>query len=413
MLIDYENNYLKIENVSITELSKKYSTPFYVYSTKIINQNYNKLRSNLNSNIYYSVKANSNQAFISLFSKLGAGADVVSGEELRRSLSADVKPSKIIFEGVGKSQNDIILAIKNNIKQINVESLEELELINIVSKNLNCKANIGIRINPDVEAETDNKISTGRKSDKFGINFIEIPEVIKKINNLKNIKFIGLSCHIGSQIFSLRVYENMFKKMKQAVNIFHENNLNIENLNLGGGMGFDYTKKKIFNINGLGKLVKKYFSNIPYNISFEPGRYLTANSGILITKIVMTKVSNKTNFLIVDAGMNTLLRPALYNAFHNIIPAINKKYKINYCVAGPICESSDIFVKNILLPKQNINDILIIEDVGAYGSVMSSNYNSKIFPTEIMVDDKNHSIIRSSQSIDKLINLDNIPDWIR
>ena len=322
MLIDYENNYLKIENVSITELSKKYSTPFYVYSTKIINQNYNKLRSNLNSNIYYSVKANSNQAFISLFSKLGAGADVVSGEELRRSLSADVKPSKIIFEGVGKSQNDIILAIKNNIKQINVESLEELELINIVSKNLNCKANIGIRINPDVEAETDNKISTGRKSDKFGINFIEIPEVIKKINNLKNIKFIGLSCHIGSQIFSLRVYENMFKKMKQAVNIFHENNLNIENLNLGGGMGFDYTKKKIFNINGLGKLVKKYFSNIPYNISFEPGRYLIAKSGTLITKIILIKSGIK-NFIVVDAGMNTFIRPALYNAFHNILHTFN------------------------------------------------------------------------------------------
>ena len=178
-------------------------------------------------------------------------------------------------------------------------------------------------------------------------------------------------------------------------------------------MGFDYTKKKPFDISEFCKLINQYFSNTSYNISIEPGRYLIANSGILVTKVLMVKVSNKINFLIIDAGMNTFLRPALYNAFHNIIPAIKKNSNVDYCVVGPICESSDIFAKNIILPKQNIGDILTIEDVGAYGSVMSSNYNSKILPTEVMIYGKHHSIIRSSQSIKELINLDSIPTWIK
>jgi len=283
MTTHYENNYLKIENVSIIELAKKYNTPLYVYSAKNIMQNYNELKSNLNKDIYYSVKANSNQAIISLLSKLGAGADVVSGEELQRSFSANVKPNMIIFEGVGKTQDDIFLAVKENIKQINIESVEELEIINSIAKTLNCKANIGIRINPDIEAETNEKISTGRKSDKFGINFNDISEAIKKIADLNNIKFVGLSCHIGSQIFSLKVYENMFKKMKEAENIFHENNLSVENLNLGGGMGFDYTKKKPFDISEFCKLINQYFSNTSYNISIEPGRSL--NLGDILLQI--------------------------------------------------------------------------------------------------------------------------------
>ena len=412
MVLNYKNEFLKIEKVDILKIAKEYPTPIYVYSANMIEKNYNDLKSKLKKNIYYSVKANSNQAIISLLSRLGSGTDVVSGEELLRVLSAGVKSNKIIFEGVGKTRNDLVIAIENNIKQINVESIGEFKLIDDVAKSLNKKANVGVRINPDIDAKTHDKISTGRKNDKFGIGFNEIEESIKTITSLKNIKFNGISCHIGSQIFSLDVFNKMFAKIKEAEKIYSNNNLKIQNLNLGGGMGYDYEKKKSFDIGGLSLLVNKFFSNENYEISFEPGRYLVANSGVLITKILMIKESENNNFLIIDAGMNTLLRPALYKAFHNIVPLNKQKDKIDYCVVGPICENSDIFLRKISLPKQKIGDLLAIEDVGAYGSVMSSNYNSKILPAEIMVKDNKYEIIRNSQSLDDLISRDNVPSWI-
>lgn len=395
-----------IEDVSLKELASNYTTPFYVYSVDSIKKNYNTLKSSLRKDIYYSVKANSNQAILSLLFNLGAGADVVSGEELKRVLAVGINPNKIIFEGVGKLKEDIEFSIKNEIKQINVESLSEIKLINKLAGSQNKKVNIGIRINPDIDIDSHNKISTGKNTDKFGITLDKLNDVISTLNVSKNICCIGISCHVGSQIFSINIFEQTFKKIINVINIFKTHKFEITNINLGGGMGVDSQNNKIFEINKLSQITNKYFGETSYKISFEPGRYLVAESGILVTKVLTVKKSGNTNFLIVDAGMNNFIRPALYDDYHKIDPIQNDYRNINYAVAGPICESSDIFHSNIKLPEQNINDILTISNVGAYGSVMSSNYNSKVLSAEIMVSKDKHYLIRPAQKIEELISKD-------
>jgi len=406
MSLKYIDNILMIEDVSLKELASNYTTPFYVYSVDSIKKNYNTLKSSLRKDIYYSVKANSNQAILSLLFNLGAGADVVSGEELKRVLAVGINPNKIIFEGVGKSKEDIEFSIKNEIKQINVESLSEIKLINKLAGSQNKKVNIGIRINPDIDIDSHNKISTGKKTDKFGITLDKLNDVISTLNVSKNICCIGISCHVGSQIFSINIFEQTFKKIINVINIFKTHKFEITNINLGGGMGVDSQNNKIFEINKLSQITNKYFGETSYKISFEPGRYLVAESGILVTKVLTVKKSGNTNFLIVDAGMNNFIRPALYDDYHKIDPIQNDYRNINYAVAGPICESSDIFHNNIKLPEQNINDILTISNVGAYGSVMSSNYNSKVLSAEIMVSKDKHYLIRPTQKIEELISKD-------
>ena len=402
-------NKLQIEKINIDKLIKKYQTPLYVYSYNKLKNNYKKLTNILKKNIYYSVKANSNQAIISLFSKLGSGIDVVSGEELQRALKAKVNPNKIIFEGVGKSKDDLRLAIKKNIRQINIESVDEIKIINQLAKFLKRKINIGIRINPNIDGKTNKKISTGLDHNKFGINLKDLKKTIDKIKSSSNINFVGISCHIGSQIFSLSVYKRLFLKMIELEKFFTKNGLVVKHLDLGGGMGYDYAKKMKFDLYKFSRLINKYFSNVDYEISFEPGRFLTANSGLLITKILMIKSSRKINFIVVDAGMNTLIRPALYNEMQNIFSPKKNKGKKKYSIVGPICETSDTFAKEIVLPKQSIDDILIIEDVGAYGSSMSSNYNSKVLPAEILIKDNKDYLIRKRQDINELIKRDKIP----
>ncbi len=415
MDIRFKNNVPYVEDQNILELTKLVPTPFYLYSQQKIMDTYLELKKTIKKEIYYSVKANSNQAIIKIFNSLGCGFDVVSIEELKRVLNINVSPSKIIFEGVGKSTDDIKYAINKNIRQINVESIEELILINQLAKNLNQVPSLGIRINPDIDSKSIKKISTGKKTDKFGIDFNKIGDVCNIIKTLQHIKVIGISCHIGSQIFEIEVFESVINKMKKALNIFHENNISINNVDLGGGFGFDYNyeiSQKKLDINKLSLLVENNFNNSEIEISFEPGRYLVAGSGIIVTKILTTKKNGDINFLITDAGMQTFLRPALYNSHHKLLSLNENKEEDIYTVAGPICESSDILASNIQLPKQEIGDFLIICDAGAYGSVMASNYNSKSLPAEILVFDNQFEIIRKKQNIEDLINADVLPGWL-
>lgn len=413
MSIIYRNEILYLEEQNLVELANAIQTPFYVYSQKNISDTFLEIKKKLNKDIYFAIKANSNQAIITLLNSLGAGADVVSKEEIQRALSAGIVPEKIIFEGVGKSKSDITYAIQANIRQINVESIEELQLINNIADSLNKTPRIGLRINPDINAKTLDKISTGQKTDKFGIDFNQLQEVCKILDSLENIKFSGLSCHIGSQIFELEIFEKIFKKMKQAVEIFKSNNLPINNLNLGGGFGIDYhSNQNKLDINKLAVLIDNIYPNPSFNISFEPGRYIVACAGYLITKILTNKINGKINFLITDAGMQTLLRPAMYNAFHRIIPFNLKGVETTYTIAGPICESSDILAKNIKLPAQTKDNLLIICDVGAYGSVMASNYNSKCLPAEILVNQDKYAIIRHQENIEDVIERDKLPNWL-
>ena len=412
-MLNYKNNQPYVEGVELESIAKIQPTPFYVYSEDKIRSTYKKLKKQLGSKIFYSVKANSNQAIIKLLQTLGSGADVVSIGELKRVLHAGILPNNIIFEGVGKSSDDILFAIESNIRQINIESFEELVKIEELGNSLNKHIAIGIRLNPNIDGLTIDKISTGKKTDKFGIQMNEIGNIINYIKKSSNLNLIGISCHIGSQIFNISVFGNIFKTMKNAAQQFIDSGMHINHVDLGGGLGIQYKNTDpIIKLTELKEEINKHFDKVEYEISFEPGRYLVANAGILVTSIITTKTNGGINYLITDAGMHSLLRPALYGAFHSIEPFQKKSSKqIEYTVAGPICESSDIFIRNIKLPEQKNGNKLIIKDVGAYGAVMASNYNSRGLPAEILVKENSFSVIHQPQTIEEQINLDLIPNW--
>ncbi len=413
-MLKFKNSLPFIENVYLNDILKVCKTPFYIYSQNIITQKVETIKKILGKKIFFSVKSNSNQAILRLMSSLDIGADVVSAGELKRSLSAGFDSSKIIFEGVGKSKEDLLYAIQKNIHLINTESLEEIKLLENLANEKGKKVNIGVRLNPNIDGGTISKISTGKKTDKFGIQIDDIDKIIGLIKNCSSLNLKGISCHIGSQISSVDIFKKTFIEMKKAADKFIQAGINIKNVDLGGGFHVRYNEKDpIFKIEDVKKELDKCFINSNYELSFEPGRYLIAEAGLLVTSIITKKQNGGIDYLIVDAGMNTLLRPAMYNAHHSI-EAINNNSneKLTYTVAGPICESSDIFLKNVKLPVQNIDDILIIKNAGAYGKVMSSNYNSRILPSEVLVHNDNFGIIFNSEKIEKYIEQDIIPTWL-
>ena len=414
MDIEFHEGKPFFEEAPIEEIIKSQRTPFYLYSQKNIEDNYIKIKNSLKAEIFYAVKANSNQAILRIIKNCGSGADVVSSGELERALQAGFNPNKIIFEGVGKSKEDIIFAINQRIRLINVESLNEIELINKIAGDLKVIVNIGIRLNPNIDGNTLDKISTGKKTDKFGIGIDHIINNISNIKKYENIKILGISCHVGSQLKDLEIFKKIFLIMKIAADRFLSHSIKIEHVDLGGGFYVNYERNKnTLDIESIGKLANDIFDQSGYKISFEPGRYLVAKSGVIITKILSLKENGGINFLITDAGMQTLIRPAMYGAIHRI-EALNNlsENKVNYTVAGPICESSDIIVKDINLPKQKVDNYLLIHDAGAYGAVMASNYNSRGMPAEILVNKNKFFIIHQEEKISNIIERGKIPDWL-
>ena len=413
-MLNYKNSGPYIEGISLYELVKVCETPLYVYSQeKIINQ-VNKTKEILGNNIFYSVKSNSNQAILKLMQSLGIGADVVSNGELKRALKAGFDPKKIIFEGVGKSEQDLLYAIHKNIRLINTESLEEIKLLNNLAKEKNKTVDIGVRLNPNIDGETLSKISTGKKTDKFGIEIDNVDKIIELVKTCKSLNLVGISCHIGSQISKIEVYKKMFNQMKKVADKFFESGIMIKHIDLGGGFHVKYKDSDPdFNIEMVKRELDNCFAQTKYELSFEPGRYLIAEAGITITSIITIKNNGGVDYLIVDAGMNTLIRPAMYGAYHEILAInLNSEEFVDYTIAGPICESSDIFSKNIRLAKQKIGDLLIIKNTGAYGKVMSSNYNSRPLPSEILIYKDNYAIVYSPEKIEKTIEADIIPSWL-
>lgn len=413
-MIYYHNKKTFIEGVSIEEIAKFHATPFYVYSQNKIEDIFKKLESALKTEIFYAVKANSNQAIIKLMTTLGAGADVVSVGELERAIVAGVDPKKIIFEGIGKTNKDISFAISRNIRLINVESIDELQRINSIALKQNKIVDIGLRLNPNIDGQTIDKISTGKKTDKFGIDTEKLANIFQVLEVSKNVNLIGISCHVGSQIFNINVFSEIFKKMKKNAQLFINKGYLIKHVDLGGGLGVTYQQnKEVLKLELVKSEMDKCFKNVAYQLSFEPGRYLVANAGILVTSVVTIKNNGGINFLITDAGMHSLIRPALYQAHHDI-EAVDKSNSelINYTVAGPICESSDIFDKNISLPKQKVGNIIIIKDTGAYGKVMASNYNSRGLPIEILVNNNIFFKIHQPLTTKEFIRQDTIPEWL-
>jgi len=403
----YLKEKLFIEGISVKNIVKKNKTPFYLYSEQQIKKNYlnfAKIFKKINPLICFATKANTNLTIMRILGKLGSGADVVSGGELLKALKAGIKPNKIVFSGVGKTEEELKLAIKKKILLINVESESEAMLVNKIGKKIKKIIPIGFRLNPNVDAKTHKKISTGKAENKFGISIKNFSSFLKNIKQFKNIRIDAISVHIGSQILSDTPYKKTLEVLSRVIKSL---NLKLKYVDLGGGFGISYSKKdKKINLNNYAKLVYEFKKKLNCNIIFEPGRSLVGDTGILVSKIQYIKKGLNKNFIIIDAGMNDFMRTALYDAIHDIVPIIktSKKNLESIEFVGPICETSCKFIKYKKYQKINEGDFVAITNVGAYGSSLSSNYNTKPLIAEILASKNSFKIIRKKQDLLKLIN---------
>ncbi|MDA9624983.1 diaminopimelate decarboxylase [Candidatus Pelagibacter bacterium] len=403
----YVGKNLFIEKLSINNVVKKNKTPFYIYSENQIINNYLKFTKIFKKTcpiICFAAKSNSNVAILKILGKLGAGTDVVSGGELLKALKAGIKASKIVFSGVGKTEEELKIAINKKILLINCESESEAKLVNKIAKKLKKKVSIGFRLNPNVDAKTHKNISTGKAENKFGLSIKNFKSFVKTLKIYKNIKLDALSVHIGSQILTDAPYKKTLNVMSQLIK---KTNLKLKFVDLGGGFGINYSgKDKPINLNKYSALVYKFSKKVGCKIIFEPGRSIVGDTGILLSKIQYIKKGAKKNFIILDAGMNDFMRPALYDAKHNIIPVTKIKSKINGLIefVGPICESTCKFGIYKNYQKIRENDYVAITNVGAYGASLSSNYNTRPLIAEILVNKNKLRYIRKKQNLLKLIN---------
>lgn len=403
----YVGKNLFIEKLSIKNILKKQKTPFYIYSENQIITNFLKFKNTFkktNPLICFAAKSNSNLNILRVLGRLGAGADVVSGGELLKALKAGIKAKKIVFSGVGKTEEELKIAINKNILLINCESESEAKLVNNLAKKLRKKVSIGFRLNPNVDAKTHKNISTGKAENKFGLSIKSFKIFLKTINSLKNIKLDALSVHIGSQILNDAPFRKTLSVMSKLIK---ELRLNLNYVDLGGGFGINYTnKERPINLNKYSKLVESFSKKLNCKIIFEPGRSIIGNTGLLISKVQFIKKGSNKNFIILDAGMNDFMRPALYDAFHQIIPvsknSAKSKGKIEF--VGPICESTCKFGIYKNYQKINENDFIAITNVGAYGSSLSSNYNTRPLIAEILINKNKLRYIRKKQNLLKLIS---------
>ncbi len=402
----YKKKILVIDEFKVENLAKKYSTPLYCYSLKQIKENISNFKNNfknINPITCFAVKANPNKVLLKEIGKLGLGADVVSIGELMVALKAGIKANKIVFSGVGKTSSEIKFAIKKNILLINAESKSEILEIEKIAKVYKKKVDVGIRLNPNIDAKTLSQISTGKKENKFGVSENIFFQLFEYVKNSKFLKLKCLSVHIGSQILNHRPYEKMLKVIQRIID---KTKFDFEYIDLGGGMGVDYEKNnKKLNLKKYAQNIQKFLKKNNTKIIFEPGRTIIANAGYLISKIIYIKEGNKKKFVIIDAAMNDFMRPALYNARHQIIPTkkTNRESDKIYEFVGPICESTDKFSTLKKFQKLNEKDLIVICDVGAYGMSLSSNYNLRPKPTELLIEKSKIKVINRRQSLKNLI----------
>jgi len=407
------------EEIPLADLAKEFGTPLYVYSKKALTEAYQAYdracvdaKGERRARIHYAMKANSNLAVIDCFKNLGAGFDLVSGGELARALAIGAEPSSLVFAGVGKSAAEIAQALQVGVKCINVESIAELHKINRVAKDLNCRAPISLRVNPDVDAQTHPYISTGLKGNKFGIAYNEVLKTYREAVQLSQIDIVGIDCHIGSQITTTEPYLDALDKVLDLVEQLKKEGIIIHHLDLGGGLGIAYgaeTPPDITEFTNalLNRIAERGFAHL--DVILEPGRSLVGNAGVLLTQVEYLKPGVEKNFCIVDAAMTELLRPALYEAHHGIVPIKTKTAKsVVYDVVGPVCESGDWLGRDRALAVEE-GDVLAILSAGAYGFVMASNYNTRPMPAEILVDGKNAYIVRERQKVADLFAHEKVP----
>lgn len=416
----YLDGVLHVEDVPVSDIADKVGTPFYAYSTATLERHFNAFSNafdGMDTLICYSVKANSNIAVVRTLARLGAGADVVSGGELKRALAAGVPASKIVFSGVGKTGQELAEALKAGILQINVESEPELEALNAIAGSLGVVADVGFRVNPDVDAQTHAKISTGKAENKFGIEWTRAHEVYRKAAAMDSIRPVGLAVHIGSQLTETDPFRDAYIRMRDIVAMLQADGLVVERLDLGGGLGISYgdSDEPLAGPQEYAAIVRDVFRSFEGQIVFEPGRVIAGNAGVLVTRVIYVKEGATRNFAIVDAAMNDLTRPSLYDAFHEIVPVAQahdgEKTEL-YDVVGPICETGDTFCTERKLPDLAAGDLLAIRTAGAYGAAMASSYNTRALVPEVMVRGKDSSVIRKRVEVEDLLGLESFPAWL-
>jgi diaminopimelate decarboxylase len=418
--ITYRDGTLCVEGVTLDRIAEAVGTPAYVYSAAAIEGAWRRFSAAFEGqpdvSICYALKANSNLAVVALLARLGAGADVVSEGELRRALAAGVPPARIVFSGVGKTREEMAFALETGVHQINVESLNELEALSEVAVRLGRRARVAIRINPDVDALTHAKISTGKAENKFGIDLAHAPAAFRRAAALPGIEPAAVAVHIGSQLTSIDPFRLAFTRIAQLVPRLRAEGIAISGLDLGGGLGIRYRGETPPDLDAYAAMVKEVTAGLGCTLTFEPGRLLVGNAGLLLARVLYVKAGATRRFLVLDAAMNDLIRPALYEAFHDIVPvrqAPGKVEKTPVDVVGPVCESGDTFATQRLLPPFMEGDLAALLSAGAYGAVMSSTYNSRLMVPEVLVHGDRFDVIRPRQTYEELLALDRVPAWLK
>ncbi|MEC8768393.1 MAG: diaminopimelate decarboxylase [Pseudomonadota bacterium] len=407
------------ENVDVTAIAEHIGTPFYCYSTATLRQHYTRLKDAFAQNevtICYSVKANSNLGVIATLADLGSGADVVSEGELRRALLSGIPAEKIVFSGVGKTEAEMTYALNADIAQFNVESRAELEQLSEVATKQGKTARISLRVNPDIDAGSHEKISTGKAENKFGIAWDEAEASYAKAATLPGLEIVGIDIHIGSQITELTPFRNAFTKVADLLEKLTDAGHNITTLDLGGGLGIPYGPEDAPppSPEDYANLIDEIFGDRECRIFLEPGRLIAGNAGILVTSVIRTKKGEAKNFIIVDAAMTELMRPTLYGAYHDIQPVItNGNVQDVWDVVGPVCETGDFLGSERSLPEPQKGDLLAIFTCGAYGASLGSSYNTRLSAPEVLVDNEKFEIIRARPQYDDILALEKVPDWLK
>lgn len=415
----YKDGVLCAEDVRLDRLADAVGTPFYCYSTATLARHFKVFSGAVppGSLVAFAVKSNDNLAVLKTLARLGAGADVVSGGELAKALAAGVPASKIVFSGVGKTPVEMRAGLEAGIYQFNVESEPELAALDAVAGSLGKRAAIAIRINPDVDARTHAKINTGKAETKFGIPFVHAREAYAHAATLKNIEIVGVDVHIGSQITELEPFEAAFTRIGELIASLRADGHNIARLDLGGGLGvpYEHDNNPPPDPTAYGAMVTRVTKDFGCKLSFEPGRLIAANAGILVSRVIYVKRGDAKTFLIIDAGMNDLIRPAMYDAYHEIVPirepAVGSP-RPRYDVVGPVCETSDLFASGRALPELKSGDLVALLSAGAYGAVMAGDYNARPRIAEVLVHGEQWGTVRPRETYADLIAKDRIPDWL-
>ena len=416
----YRSGILHAEDVDLRQIARAVGTPAYIYSTATLRRHvalFEEALSGMEHGIFYAMKANGNLAILKLLAEAGCGMDVVSGGEYARAVAAGVPGERIVFSGVGKTAEEMRATLAGGIRQFNIESEPEMHQLSEIASQMGVRAPIAIRVNPDVDAKTHAKIATGKSENKFGIPISRAREIYAEAAALPGLQIVGIDVHIGSQLTDLEPYRAAFKKVAEVTEMLREDGHSIDRLDLGGGLGIPYARDN--NAPPLpldyGAVVRETLGHLGAEIDIEPGRLIAGNAGILLSQVIFEKSGEDRDFLILDAAMNDLIRPAMYEAFHEIVPIVEPEAGVEskpYDIVGPVCESGDTFAKSRHLAPQSAGDLVAFRSAGAYGAVMASEYNGRPMVPEVLVDGDQFAVIRPRPTYEEMINRDRLPPWM-